>query len=113
MKKSVICISVLLALCMLASCTINSFAMNTGFSTELLPNDDKNTFLTNVNITVLTEEPKRGPIDCFDINGNGLIALGFGKSDKKQYVYMMKAALNTDMSSVAAAHSVLNGMKIT
>lgn len=50
--------------------------MNTGFSTEEMPTGDVDTFISNVDISLLIEEPMRGPIQCFDVNQNGLIAVG-------------------------------------
>lgn len=58
-------------------------AINTGFSTEELSAEDIETVLANVNISVFTEEPKKQAIKRFDINEDGLIALGFDSSNYK------------------------------
>ena len=51
-------------------------AVNTGFSTEKLTKEEQTTFESNVMITLLTEEPDKRSILCFDVNENGLIAIG-------------------------------------
>ena len=58
-------------------------AMNTGFSTESLIEEDTNTFLSNVNISVLTEEPQKKTIKVFDINDDGRVAIGYNTSGRK------------------------------
>lgn len=51
-------------------------AMNTGFQVTPLPTGEKTDFATNVNIQLISEEPPKQPIVCFDVNDNGLIAIG-------------------------------------
>ena len=51
-------------------------AMNTGFQTVPFPAEKKETFIFNSNILLLTEEPEQKTITCFDVNRNGLIAVG-------------------------------------
>ena len=51
-------------------------AMKTGFLTEELSDEVKNTFLSNVNISPLTVEPVHRGILCFDVNKQGMIAVG-------------------------------------
>lgn len=75
--------TVLLLLILLINGGIVALAMNTGFSTEALSEKDKDTFLTNVNISVLRYEPSKKTIECFDVNENGLIAIGCDSSDNK------------------------------
>lgn len=62
---------------------VEVLAMNTFFSTELLPEDDMNTLLKNINISMLTDEPSRKTIQCFDVNEDGLIAIGCSDSENK------------------------------
>ena len=50
--------------------------MDMGFSTESMPEDEIETFLKNVNISILENEPSKKAIDCFDVNENGEIAIG-------------------------------------
>ena len=59
------------------------FAMDTGFSTEPLSEADKNNFLSNANISILDTEPKKEAIECFDVNEEGMIAIGHKASDYK------------------------------
>lgn len=62
---------------------VEVLAMSTSFSTELLPEDDMNTLLKNINISMLTDEPSRKTIQCFDVNEDGLIAIGCSDSENK------------------------------
>ena len=73
----------LLSLLLLVVGVVEASAVNTGFHTELLPEDDINTLLKNVNITMLTDEPPKKPIECFDVNENALIAIGCSSSENK------------------------------
>lgn len=52
------------------------FAINTGFSTEELSENDRSTFASNINISVLKEKPVDRAIECFDVSENGMIAIG-------------------------------------
>lgn len=58
-------------------------AMNTGFSTDYLTDKDKSVFFNNVNISLVSEEPIKRAIECFDVNEDGMIALGQKASDEK------------------------------
>lgn len=58
-------------------------AMNTGFSTEELSEKDRSTFVSNINISTLKEEPAERAIQCFDVSENGLIAIGQDSIDGK------------------------------
>ena len=63
----------------LAMCaSVDVFAMDTGFTTEPMSEEDTNTFLKNTNISLLTREPQRKAIECFDVREDGMIAIGFG-----------------------------------
>ena len=67
---------------------IDVFAMDTGFTTEPMSKEDIDTFLKNTNITLLSDEPPKKAIDCFDVNDGGLVAIGFGdNSNKKVCIY--------------------------
>lgn len=57
--------------------------MNTGFSTDNMESNDKQTFLSNINLSLITEEPKKNAIRCFDVNDNGFIVIGSEDSTKK------------------------------
>ena len=58
-------------------------AMHTGFQTDELPSEEKNMFISNINILSIDEEPVKKTITCFDINSNQLIAIGQNTSDRK------------------------------
>lgn len=62
---------------------VDVLAMNTGFSTEFLPEDDINQLLKNINISVLAEEPPKKSIDCFSVNEDGVIAIGSSSFENK------------------------------
>lgn len=51
-------------------------AVNTGFSTVKMPEKDIETFLSNADISLLTKAPWQRAIECFDVNENGMIAIG-------------------------------------
>lgn len=76
-------IAILIFIVLLSNQEMRVFAMNTGFSTEALSYEEKSTFLTNASISLLTEEPHKQTIECFDVNDDGLIALGFNNYGKK------------------------------
>ncbi len=63
--------------------TIAVHAVNTRFSAEQLSEKDKSTFLSNVDISLLEEEPQKQSIVCFDVNGDEKIALGYSDSESK------------------------------
>ena len=58
-------------------------AMHTGFKTNELPSEEKNIFISNINILSIDEEPVKKTITCFDINSKQLIAIGQNTSDRK------------------------------
>ena len=97
--------TIILPLLLLFVGEVEALAINTGFSTESLPEDDVNTLLKNVNITVLAEEPPKKTIECFAVNEDGVIAIGCSSSENKtvciytsdgifQYGYSFKCSGN-------------------
>lgn len=68
--------TILLLLLLLVNWGVEVLAMNTGFSTESLPKDDLNKFINNINIAMLSDEPQKKAIECFDVNENGMVAIG-------------------------------------
>ncbi len=62
---------------------LESFAMTTGFSTELIPEEDIESFLESKELTLITEEPKKECIQCFSVNENGDIAIGSNIFNRK------------------------------
>lgn len=61
-------------------------ALNTGFSTETMSEDDTNKFLSNIKLTLLTEEPAKRSISCFGVKEDSVYAIGSkkGYSNEKQ-----------------------------
>ena len=90
---------ILLAICIIISFLWNGsgnvLAMNTGFSTENMAPNDQQIFLSNINLYLITEEPKKSTITCFDVNDNGLIVVGSEGSTKKSVsVYTSDGTFN-------------------
>ena len=66
---------------------INVHAMNTGFSTEELPEEMKKRYVSAA-LTCLNTEPEKISFVCFDVNEQGLVAIGQEENeDKKICVY--------------------------
>lgn len=63
--------------------TIEVNAMNTEFSTEELSEETKASFVSNINVSPLSAEPKKRGILCFDVNEQGMIAVGQSDSQRK------------------------------
>lgn len=58
-------------------------ALNTGLVTTDLTRDEKSRIISNIDLSLLEEEPEKSAIQSFDVNDNEQIALGHGTSDKK------------------------------
>lgn len=74
---------ILLLACILFCMGVDVSAMNTGFTTETLPENDVQIFLENVNIQMVTKEPKKNSIQCFDVDEKGTIAVGCNNLNNK------------------------------
>lgn len=61
----------------------NAMAMNTGFSTNSMTLEAQKNFLSNINLSLITEEPEKNSIKCFDVNNNEQVAIGFENSLEK------------------------------
>lgn len=83
MKKASRCLSVLLLVLFMTTLLPQVSAMNSGFSTQPLTDRETNLFISNVGLSLLTEEPSRKPIECFDVNTDQEIAIGQSDSNKK------------------------------
>ena len=75
--------TIILLLLLLITGAVQASAMQTGFSTESMPQEDIDSFLQNVNVTKLAKEPSKAAIKCFDVNERGEIAVGCGKGEIK------------------------------
>ena len=53
-----------------------AYAMNTGFSTEELSQIEIDKFLSNMDISMVFKRPLERTIYCFDVNEEGMIAIG-------------------------------------
>lgn len=76
----------LLSFVLLIVLFINSIevkAMNTGFSTAEVSEETKNTFVSNINLSLLEAEPVKKEVLCFDVNSQGMLALGQKDSQEK------------------------------
>ena len=81
MKK--INIYLIVILFILITYRANAATINTGFSTNELSTEAKNTILDNINLSYIKEEPKKSMFDCFDVNVNQMIAIGYSNSSIK------------------------------
>lgn len=59
-----------------STCGVNAMAVNTNFSISNITEDKKNTITDNLDISLILDEPSKATIECFDVNDNGMIALG-------------------------------------
>ena len=75
--------SILMLVFLFANIVIGVAAINTGFSTEPVTDDDSERFIKNINLSTLTSEPKKKPIVCFDVSDDEMIAIGCGTSTNK------------------------------
>lgn len=74
---------ILIILIFLSTGRIYTFAMDTGFKTDNMESEEQQTFLKNVDLNLITEQPPSYSVLCFDVNEDGLIALGSKALDKK------------------------------
>lgn len=81
-------INTILALVLLGLMLVGNksvFAMESpGFSTEEMSQEEIELFLSNINISMFALEPTKEPIKCFDVNENGMIAIGTENSNNKK-----------------------------
>lgn len=83
MKVRKIITIILIILIFLSTGRIYTFAMDTGFKTDNMESEEQQTFLKNVDLNLITEQPPSYSVLCFDVNEDGLIALGSKALDKK------------------------------
>ena len=73
---------------MLSFVNIQVLALDTGFTTEALTEDDKERILANMKIKHFSVEHAKAAIDCFDVDENGVIAIGSSNFEAKTvYIY--------------------------
>ena len=78
MKYSRLFIAFFLTVMLFANFNVPVLAMNTGFSIDLLTDEEQNDISKNIEISVLTEEPEKDAIQCFDVSDNGTVVIGSG-----------------------------------
>lgn len=77
-------------LCFIFSGNGNVFAMEEGFVTEEMSQNEYERFYDNLNITMFTEEPPKDGIECFDVNDEGMVAIGINRSGHSREQLDMK-----------------------
>ncbi len=83
MKHIKIYFIILLVFIMFTISSFESYAMETGFETETMSQEEKNEFIKNISISKLLEEPTRQAIECFDINEHEFVAIGYSENKSK------------------------------
>ena len=69
---------------LLISCNcLTTYAINSGFDLEPVSNERKLQIQNNIDISVFEQEVSGNTIECFDVNDDGMIALGTNKSSQK------------------------------
>ena len=63
--------------------SISVSATDTVFVTETMSDNEISHFLSYTDIRVLNFEPDKDSIECFDVNKNNMVALGFSDSEEK------------------------------
>ena len=58
-------------------------AMDTGISMQTMKTEDQKTFIFNIQLVKEEKEPAKNSIVCFDVNEDGLIAIGTSDSSRK------------------------------
>lgn len=58
-------------------------AINTGFLTRDLPEEEQISFVQNIDLCLIESEPSKNAVVCFDVNENQMIAVGQKSSDRK------------------------------
>ena len=74
MKYKIFAFFCLLFVCFFTM-SINIKAINTGFTTEEIEQEKIDSFLSDLEITLLTSPPTKKSIQCFDVNENNMIAV--------------------------------------
>lgn len=84
MKKLCYCFVVVGTVLLLFTHVPKVSAMNTGFSTEQKSEEKKETFISNIELSFVEEEPDKTSIVCFDVNSDGMIAIGQASFEQKR-----------------------------
>ena len=81
MMKNVF-MTLMVLLLLLCNC-LTTHAINSGFELEPVSNERELQIQNNINIYVFEQEVSGNTIECFDVNDDGMIALGTNKSSQK------------------------------
>ena len=83
MKIKKIFVTLFLVLALIRIENMGVLAMATGFSTENMESERQQRFLSNIGLYVTEIPPEKNMIECFDVNEDGMIALGSQNSNEK------------------------------
>ena len=87
-RNRIACFFIVLLLVVLSVGTVPTVAaMNTGFSTAPIAEERRQAILSDLKLYLLTEEPPKDSIRCFDVNEAGVIALGLAGGSPTICVY--------------------------
>ena len=86
MNQIKFCVVLLLIILIIFSVTVPVYAMDIGFSTEEVSQDAAESFIKNIGITKLTDEPPTRPIKRFAVRSDGTFALCYQDGNEKTIV---------------------------
>ena len=73
-------LTIIFAAAVLSSTLMPVYAMNTGFSTKEVTEEEREYCIKVTELTTLSTEPAKNKIFCFDVNDDGLVAIGTSNS---------------------------------
>lgn len=72
---------------LLISCNcLTTYAINSGFDLEPVSNERKLQIQNNIDISVFEQDVLDNTIECFDVNDDGMIALGTNESSSQKFI---------------------------
>ena len=84
MKNIRVCLFILFSVVFLIlSNGTTANAMQTGFETSELSSKEKNNFISNIDFSLILDEPDKKGVICFDVNDQGMIAVGQNDFERK------------------------------
>ena len=83
MKSKMFSVVVIPLLIMMLSSSLYVCASDGEFATESLSTDTENLFLNNIELMIIDHEPEKRSIECFSVNNDQNIAIGFSNFDNK------------------------------
>lgn len=84
-KRIFSCLLLQFCICFLLCCSahVNAFGDSNGFEIECIPAGKQEDFIRSIQISIQNINVETHSIVCFDVNENGMIALGFDTSPQK------------------------------